>query len=319
MIFPVAQAARLPTVAGITAYISSLEVAAVDLFEEHVESLLDLMVYDGTVEKIMISDVASRVEAEDGRKKKKKRRREESSSEDDATKKKGKKGKKGAKKGKPVKKKLRAKKDLDDESEEEEEVDDDDDFNSDEDADEAKKRTKVVPAGEKVAAKRRKARLARAKKEESSDDDEELSATSESSGAELSDEDVDNAKRRRPNAAEAIALRADYVYRLIPPYLPRIGVTDMPCGKCPAESFCTEPARPPGAHHSEAIPTRAIGTLGRPRFMVDGLMGVGMLGGAGAAIGASSEKWGDVQGSVGFGVAPVNPKDCHYFKEWLDF
>lgn len=49
------------------------------------------------------------------------------------------------------------------------------------------------------------------------------------------------------------------------------------------------------------------------------MQGVGMLGGQGAAIGTSNDKWGDTSGIVGGNVAPVNPKDCHYMAEWLIF
>ncbi|GAA5918831.1 hypothetical protein JCM6882_004709, partial [Rhodosporidiobolus microsporus] len=38
-----------------------------------------------------------------------------------------------------------------------------------------------------------------------------------------------------------------------------------------------------------------------------------------AAIGVSLAKWGEMNGAVGTGVAPINPKDCPYFKDWLDF
>lgn len=44
-----------------------------------------------------------------------------------------------------------------------------------------------------------------------------------------------------------------------------------------------------------------------------------MIGGAGAAIGNLGERWGEVRGAIGGGVAPVNPRDCAYFREWLEF
>ena len=43
----------------------------------------------------------------------------------------------------------------------------------------------------------------------------------------------------------------DSVYRLVRhEYKPLIGWTDMPCGKCPVEAFCSEAAKPMGSHHS---------------------------------------------------------------------
>jgi DNA-directed RNA polymerase III subunit RPC6 len=90
----------------------------------------------------------------------------------------------------------------------------------------------------------------------------------------------------------------------------------MPCGECPSQAFCAELPRSPAAHHHRSAPYGR----GAPRVGIEigEMPGVGMMGGAGAAIGASNNKWGDARG-VDVGAAPVNPKDCEYFTEWLKF
>lgn len=112
----------------------------------------------------------------------------------------------------------------------------------------------------------------------------------------------------------------DYVYRLIRPYTPVIGWTDMPCGKCPVEEFCTEPLRPRASLVKKPTTATIGGGLPKVKISIEeggGIQGVGMLGGVGAAVGVSAAKWGEMKGQVGKGVAPINPRDCVYFQEWL--
>lgn len=325
-IYPTSATPHLPTVRDVKEFISSLKVAAVELLDEHVESLLDLMVYDGTVEKLMVQNVQRDRNGggPDAKKKKRKRKGAASGSDTEAEsdaerpKKKRKaktngKGKaaNGKGKGTAVGKKRRAA------DSEDSEGSSDAEFDSDEDVETARSRN--AAAGK--SKKRRKDRKRRGDSKSNSDaggGSDSDGQTSESSKA-GSDSDDD----AKPDIATSAN---DYVYRLIRPYKPRIGWTDMPCGKCPVESFCSEPARPLGPHHRQG--SSFIGlrikppTAGGPRIPIEmsgQLQGVGMMGGVGAAIGASNEKWGDVQGAVGFGVAPVNPRDCSYFKAWLDF
>ena len=322
----------LPTAENIRAYISSINVAAVELLNEHVEDLLDLMVYDGTVEKIMVAKNGG-----DGRGAKKRSRADSSGSEDEDSdvpqRAKGR-AKKLVKKAKTKARKVQG-----DESEEEEESEksEEESFDEDEDPD-------AVAARQKAAgvSKKRKAGTARRRKEEKkakarrgkveADDEGAASDVSMSSGNESEVERLRVKKEKKLAKANGQAeARSGFVYRLVKSYRPRIGWTEMPCGTCPSESFCSEPTRPLGPHHSRASvsefgsrigTTRGANLLGRPRISLgfDGMMqGVGMLGGQGAAIGTSNDKWGDTSGMVGGNVAPVNPKECHYMEEWLIF
>lgn len=316
---------------------------------------MDLMVYDGMVEKVFIGNQEDRERNQEsngvgsngkknGKDKKGKRKKdesesdsEESSSDDGSTKKKkGKKGKKvtvkRSKSGKakkkrskmasdeeeeeessesefdedaPAKKSKRRKRGSDDKDEEEEDAEDEDDRKSKKSKrkkkDRSKKRHKALPS-------------------DAEDSDDENGGFK----AEI-DEDV-KPKIEHEHAdgedAESAERMKNYVYRLIRPYTPVIGWTDMPCGKCPVEEFCTEPSRPRAGILKR--PTTALdsaaGGGGGPKMKIElegGIQGVGMLGGVGAAVGVSLAKWGEMKGQVGKGVAPVNPRDCVYFKDWL--
>ncbi|ORY89829.1 RNA polymerase Rpc34 subunit-domain-containing protein [Leucosporidium creatinivorum] len=330
-IYPVSATRYLPTVNDILAYIDSLEVAiSVELQDVHVQSLLELMVYDGTVEKIFInsdmavngSSSAAHGKKLNGKDKGKGRKRkapessdEESDSDDDGPRRRKGKGKANGRASKKRKTKLAG-----DDSEEEPESESDD-FDSDEDPETARvRRANKAEEGGKTSTRRKRKRQKRAIKS-----DDEDRATSESSGHESSDDDEDVKKKGKGKGkkgksaedelAEERENMKDYVYRLVRPYAPVVGWTDMPCGKCPSESFCTEPNR------SLAVKQPRAGAS-RPKVGIElegGIQGVGMIGGAGAAIGVSTAKWGEVKGAVGNAVAPVNPRDCTYFKTWLDF
>lgn len=147
----------------------------------------------------------------------------------------------------------------------------------------------------------------------------------------------DDAKPARRSGGQADANDdTHFVYRLVRPYAPLIGWTDMPCGRCPVEEFCSEPPRlraesyrrPTQIPANPANPNKLASSVaapahaGQPTTRIElegGIQGVGMLGGAGAAIGVSDAKWGELKGGVDHGVAPVNPVDCPYFKTYLDF
>ncbi|KAM0748838.1 hypothetical protein T439DRAFT_343497 [Meredithblackwellia eburnea MCA 4105] len=309
-VYPVSATPFLPTVQDVKEFITTFKISSVELMDEHVEALLDLMIYDGTVEKIMVQNVQ--------RGKGKRKRKDgggsdsDSSDDEDRPQKKRRKGSKeangkGKKKvvanGKKGRSLLAASDDSDDSGS--------DDFDSDEDAETSRAKRKDKGSSKKRRKDRRKRKVA-------SDSDSDVSSSSSSSDGE--DED------RKPDVEESGGLKNDYVYRLARPYKPRIGWTDIPCGKCPVESFCTEPSRPLGPHHQKGTSFLGLSSTsslsGRPKISIEatGVMkGVGMMGGAGAAIGASNERWGDIRGAVGAGVAPVNPKDCVYLKEWLIF
>lgn len=283
--------------------------------------------FDGTVEKIFVnSDMA---DGTGGRKmlpsKKRKRVRgggDSDDSDDGKPRKKARKGKGavGGKKKKGKKVGLGKKSNFaDDDEDEEEEEPSSDDFDSDEDVETARRRkVKKEDLGQSTkSGKRTKDRRRKIKPGGDSDDDEDGGATSESSNS-GDESDLDPFEKRRRLQRGDIK---DYVYRLTRPYEPVIGWTDMPCGKCPVEHFCSEPPRA-----LAVIPKKTSSSLGggggKPKIGIElegGIQGVGMIGLAGAAIGVSMAKWGEVRGALGSGVAPVNPRDCQYFKDWLDF
>ena len=319
---------------------------------------MDLMVYDGMVEKVFIGNQEDRERNEgqngvtsngggrkSGKDKKGKRRKEESESEsesessDDGSSRKKKKGKKGkkatvkrSKSGKAKKKRTKLGSDEDEEEESSEsEFDedapakkskrrkrgsDDEDDEEDEDSEEDGRKSKKSKRKKKDRSKKRLKALA----SDGDDSDDDMNGGFK---AEI-DEDV-KPKIEHEHAdgedAESAERMKNYVYRLIRPYTPVIGWTDMPCGKCPVEEFCTEPSRPRAGILKR--PTTALDSTiggGGPKMKIElegGIQGVGMLGGVGAAVGVSLAKWGEMKGQVGKGVAPVNPRDCVYFKDWL--
>ena len=287
------------------------------------------MVFDGTVEKIMVAKNGG-----DGRGAKKRSLEDSSGSEDEDSD--VPQRAKGRAKKLVKKTKKKARKVMGDESEEEEESEksEEESFDEDEDPVAAAERRKAAGGSKKRKAgtSRRRKEQARSKRAKEEDDDDARSDVSMSSGneSEVERQRVKKEKKLAKTNGQAEA-RSGFVYRLVKSYRPRIGWTEMPCGTCPSEAFCSEPTRPRGPHHSRASvsefgsrtgTTRGANLLGRPRISLgfDGMMqGVGMLGGQGAAIGTSNDKWGDTSGIVGGNVAPVNPKDCHYMAEWLIF
>ncbi|GAA5918390.1 hypothetical protein JCM6882_002792, partial [Rhodosporidiobolus microsporus] len=354
-IFPVSATPFLPTVQDVLDYIISLEVAVVELLPEHVEALLDLMVYDGAVEKVFVrrdEDGAiphAPAEAKNGKGKgkgkgkaksssKRKKAADSSGSEDDSGDsddggrgKKGKKGKKGkgkksssskrAANGKARKKRLKF--DSDEESDDEEDSSASEDFDSDEEAPNARKKKDgkggdddeeldelnrddededgASPSKKKKggSSKRRKKRD-RTKKsiKRTSSDEGESGSDSDDGGAHGANgkngaaaaEDEDGDQSAQPAGA------SQYVYRLIRPYEPVIGWTDMPCGRCPVEEFCAEPPRmravaykrPATAAQAAPVGSGEEGAGGgmaaamaRVKIELEGgIQGVGMLGGA---------------------------------------
>ncbi|GAA5906870.1 hypothetical protein JCM8208_000064 [Rhodotorula glutinis] len=368
-IYPATATPYLPTVHDVLRNISELDVISVQLKQEHVEALLDLMVYDGQVEKVLVnrdaatfgtstSNDTSSSRKVDGKGKGKARassksakRRlgslDESSSEsdDDGRRRSSKKGKRSAN-GKARRKRAKLASDAESSSESESE-----DFDSDDDAP-SRRRKKGGAAsddedGGKKSSKRRKKRGSRRVKRSSSDPDASTSESedggrggSRRKGGEQGkvgmgvDDDADDDDEAAAAAGES-QTGTQYVYRLIRSYAPTIGWTDMPCGKCPVEEFCAEPPRqravayrrPPAVAanptNPAAVRPSVAASAGAPKIRIEldgGIQGVGMLGGAGAAIGVSEAKWGEMKGAVGAGIAPVNPRDCPYFSKdtgWL--
>lgn len=380
-IFPVSATPHLPTVTDVLRNISELDVISVQLKAEHVEALLDLMIYDGQVEKILVnrdaanfgapaagdssskknkaSDSKGKGKARAGSSSSKRRKASSDSSDSDSesdtagrrkgssSKKKASSSKRGAN-GKARKK--RAKLASDDDGASSTSESESEDFDSDEEAPSKRKKRKGAASdddddseggGAKKSSKRRKKRgAARRVKRSSSDPDADTSSESDDGGkaggkkgsaSRGGDEDDDDEDAAAEGAAQT---GTQYVYRLVRSYAPTIGWTDMPCGKCPVEDFCSEPPRqravayrrPPGIAANPTNPNAVRPSLatsaGAPKLRVElegGIEGVGMLGGAGAAIGVSEAKWGEMKGAVGAGIAPVNPRDCPYFAAWVNF
>ncbi|GAA6052220.1 hypothetical protein JCM3770_000803 [Rhodotorula araucariae] len=374
-IFPVSATPHLPTVYDVLRNINELEVISVQLKPEHVEALLDLMVYDGQVEKVFVNrdgtglgasagpDGPTSAKRANGKGKGKasssskaapssKRKKgaaamsdSDSDSDGGGGRKKG--GNKRAANGKARRKRAKLASDADESSSSSSSSSESEDFDSDEEAPSRRKKKKSGAgaadgdsddsAGGKKSSRRRKKRVKKRVKRSSSDSDS-TSSDSDAGGSRATtaparnqnggDADVDDG-----DAAAAALSGSQYVYRLIRPYAPVIGWTDMPCGKCPVEEFCSEPPRQravayrrPPSFTANADATSG-GTTGRaaPKVRIElegGIQGVGMLGGAGAAIGVSEAKWGEMRGAVGKGIAPINPVDCPYFSRetgWLAF
>ncbi|BGP08606.1 putative DNA-directed RNA polymerase III subunit rpc6 [Rhodotorula toruloides] len=352
-IFPTTATPFLPSVDDVLTFITQLGATVVELHPEHVEALLDLMIYDGVVEKVLVQRNPTIPAPRDGKKGKangkgkgkasasSKRKKGAESSDEDASDsdegsspKKGK-GKKAIRQANGKAKRKRAKYDSDAESGAE--------FSATEDEDDAKakrKRKKKQKAGsdeedEDDDAPRRKKRGKNKVKRSSSDSEQEDSDDERNGSASSASEDDVKVARRSGGQAEADE-ETHFVYRLVRPYAPVIGWTDMPCGRCPVEEFCSEPPRLRAASYrrptqlaaNPANPNKLASSVaapahaGQPTTRIElegGIQGVGMLGGAGAAIGVSDAKWGELKGGVDHGVAPVNPVDCPYFKTYLDF
>ncbi|GAA6032281.1 hypothetical protein JCM8097_008097 [Rhodosporidiobolus ruineniae] len=403
-IYPVSATAFLPTVQQVLDYIVKLEVAIVELLPEHVEALLDLMVYDGIVEKVFVSrEGVDEAEAKDKAKAKKgkgkassskskgKKKAADSSDSDDsdsdsgadsdssASPKKGSKKKsrsslfskdKRGSNGKSRRKRRKVGSDSEDDadgagsdsassdfdSDEEapnkrrkkkgkkgdrgsgsDDDDDDEDASGSEYDDEEGGRKKSGGGGSK--RRKRKDRSKKRVKRSSSDDDSSASEDeggkkgSKKKGANGAAKDDDDDPAIDGDGEGDSGPTSQYVYRLVRPYAPVIGWTDMPCGRCPVEEFCAEPPRDRAVAYRRPAQVAANATApervemsmakeGQPNVRIElegGIQGVGMLGGAGAAIGVSLAKWGEMKGGVGTGIAPINPKACPYFQDWLTF
>lgn len=337
-LLPVAMTPSLPTVSEVREFIEGVNITQVKLLDEHIEALLDLMVFDGVVDKILVTDLSLGSDFLNGKTKKRKRGGAASDDSDSDVPKRGAKGKaKGRAKKATKSKKKKAASDEDDMPESdaaESESESSDDFDEDEDAETARQRR-----GSKKTQRRKKKRRKRFVNSDEEGGADDVPTESED------DDDTDAEDRRRKRKEQAAQLErasgADYVYRLARSGDANPGLTDLPCGRCPVESFCTEARSMIGADGTPAAVKKQsvreggmLGGVGKPKLTVDGsmppsaarpplsyggLQGIGMLGGAGAAVGASSEAWGAAKETMGQGVAPVNPKNCVYLDDWLTF
>ncbi|KAK4054659.1 34-kDa subunit of RNA polymerase III (C) [Microbotryomycetes sp. JL221] len=345
---PVSAVQHLPTVEQVWQTINDSKVAVdVELQAEHVESLLELLVFDGLVERIFVDkDRATSGHFGKAKKTKTKFNNSSSSSEseqddnNDNKLKRGIKRKAGTAKtnGKRASKKRKTttkhKSRLNEDSDEDSDSDSEAEFDSDEEA--PIKRVKDeddsdIDGERKRTKKRRKDRSKKRRKVKDESGDSEASGGSDNSDDNDDSDDEDDEISRKPKlkleegqSAFSNKNKYYYVYRSLQTYKPLIGWRDMPCGHCPSEAFCWEPAQSSLSRSTTSLAklTSVTGLRALPRVgigMDDGMQGVGMLGGAGAAIGVSNDKWAEPKGGKGGTVAPVNPIDCRYFKEWLDF
>lgn len=251
--------------------INESQLSAVTLTDLEVSALLDVMIYDGMVEKIFVPQ-AKRVAP-------------------------------ALVKGKPNKK---IKRDVDES--------DDEDEDSDED-----QKSPTVKKGVKKGSDDSEEQS----DEDGDDSDDEVMANLDNNSSSSEDEGARKKGKGKGktagkgNGGGVATENSTHVYRLIKPYKPVLGWTDMPCGNCPSESFCAEPTRPLGPHHAGPSLYKDNG-MAKKNGAGGPMKGIGMIGGVGAAIGVSNDKWGKSR-TISGGVAPVNPRDCHYFKNWLDF
>ncbi|PLW46929.1 hypothetical protein PCASD_08135 [Puccinia coronata f. sp. avenae] len=273
-LYPVAHTPCLPTtVHDVLAYLKQSQIIqeGTDLNTEHILTLLDVLLYDGVIERITVGTAKCEGQA-------------------------------------------------DDMSNSDEEDDDNEEEKSDADEDEAghsgaQKRRKSVGSGK--SAKRQKTSTGKQLRFQDRPDD--------SRGQE---DEEDWKPKRKTEARRVIPSNEAFVYRALRP-LPNesshqeetegeiaeppsvSGLFDMPCGHCPSFDFCSskgkawqfkgntslgsaDPSGSSTASFSRKLPKIGLAGIGA------GFNAVGGLGAAG-------------------GVAPVNPADCIYFTEWLDF
>lgn len=137
---------------------------------------------------------------------------------------------------------------------------------------------------------------------------------------------------------------------IIRPVEPTIGWLDMPCGNCPVFEFCEQRGKPivvdpltpsisslaaatnVGISKSHNNISQGGGRVKTGRGVTMSTMGrvikVLEIGGAikSSATGGDEDErpyggmgWGRATGEDRNDVAPVNPGNCRYFREWLDF
>ncbi|KAI8460255.1 RNA polymerase Rpc34 subunit-domain-containing protein [Phakopsora pachyrhizi] len=306
LLYPTSHTPYLPTtVHDILAYLKQSQIVqeGTDLSTEHIVTLLDVLLFDGSVERITVGTAKCEAQDDDDdddddhlRSGSEEGDEESSGLEEDHRKKKrsGKKStdSRNPKKQKTIvggktvnrKKKLRFEDSFNGHSDSQEDVDREDE-DEDEDDEEmmmmmrmsskrSKRGRRVIPVNEAFVYRA-------------------LRPLEDQPQSFLNDEDDEESQRSKIDQAPTVS-----------------GFYDMPCGHCPSFEFCSSKGK--------SWQFRGINTLGgnhkRPG-MNEKLQRLPKLGLAGIGSGFSSV------GGLGRagGVAPVNPADCVYFTEWLEF
>ncbi|KAH9470188.1 hypothetical protein Pst134EA_007453 [Puccinia striiformis f. sp. tritici] len=283
LLYPVSHTPYLPTtVHDVLAYLKQSQIIqeGTDLNTEHILTLLDVLLYDGVIERITVG--TAKCEGQD---------------------------------------------EMSD-SDEEEDKEDGNGNESDEDEDgggrsAAQKRRKSAALG-MSSSKRLKTNTGKQLRFEDGRDDD--------------DQEEDSKRKRKSGPRRIIPSNEAFVYRALRPLPNQMenqeeneteggiaeppsvsGFFDMPCGHCPSFEFCSSKGKA-----WQFRGTTSLGAGANPQANSGGsgatstssfnrkLPKIGLAG-----IGAGFNAVGGL--GAGGGVAPVNPADCVYFTEWLDF
>ncbi|OAV95302.1 hypothetical protein PTTG_03649 [Puccinia triticina 1-1 BBBD Race 1] len=276
LLYPVSHTPFLPTtVHDVLAYLKQSQIIqeGTDLNTEHILALLDVLLYDGVVERITVG--TAKCEGQAGM----------SDSDED----------------------------------EEDKSDEDEDGGG---LSVSQKRRKSVGSGK--SSKRQKTNSGKQLRfQDRSDDDPEL------------EDEEDTKRKRRSEPRRIIPSNEAFVYRALRP-LPNqpetqeeteaeggiveppsvSGLFDMPCGHCPSFDFCSSKGKAwqfkGSTNLGAGANLQANGSGAASASFNRKLPKIGLAG-----IGAGFNAVGGL--GAGGGVAPVNPADCIYFTEWLDF
>ncbi|KAG0141620.1 hypothetical protein CROQUDRAFT_663575 [Cronartium quercuum f. sp. fusiforme G11] len=284
LLYPTSHAPYLPTtVHDVLDYLKQTQIIqeGTDLTTDHILTLIDVLLYDGVIERITVGTAKceGQDEFEDGR--------------------------------------LVKSEDSDSELE-------DDPFSS----------TSRKRKSDKISKSKKKNSLSKPNKRLRYDEDMDLDPENEpNSGSEEEDEDNKSAIKSLTKSRRRRILpdNEPFVYRVLQPLMeqrdedeedeieeergldtnligppPKVsGFFDMPCGHCPSFDFCSSKGKAWQFRGNSILSKNQGDNLQRlPRIGLAGIgAGFSSLGGLGA----------------GGGVAPVNPAECVYFNDWLDF
>ncbi|EPQ51929.1 hypothetical protein GLOTRDRAFT_123048 [Gloeophyllum trabeum ATCC 11539] len=263
-LYPISNAPSYPNVSQIQAWLSKSKITETQLTVEHVETLLNVLVLDGEVEKLPAFGGAlwesnadnlkedgsgSESESEDEVKKKKRKRKGKDRDEDSGRKRKKKRADTESdsdedSEGESKKRKKRKKRRVEDTDESESES---------ETERERRKRKKKRKAesdsdseDESEAEKTKKKRKKKKKRRDESDTESESDGSDSDSGSKKRKRSRSNTKTRKRSSSPAVDLHAvddeltggAYVYRAVKQERLSLGLGQAPCGRCPTFDFC---------------------------------------------------------------------------------
>ncbi|KAA1125411.1 34-kDa subunit of RNA polymerase III (C) [Puccinia graminis f. sp. tritici] len=289
LLYPASHTPFLPTtVHDVLAYLKQSQIIqeGTDLNTEHILTLLDVLLYDGVVERITVG--TAKCEGQAGM--------SESDEEDE-----------------------------DDQEEQEEEEEEEQSELEDDGLLMAQKRRKSLGSTTKKSSKRRKTNSGKQLRFQDRSDEELM-------------EEEEKRRKRRAEGRRMIPSNEAFVYRALRPLPNQVereeeeeeetgvsgrgiveppsvsGFFDMPCGHCPSFDFCSSKGKAWQFKGSTTLGSTLNSTNqdNGPASFHRKLPKIGLAG-----IGAGFNAVGGL-GAAG-GVAPVNPADCVYFTEWLDF